>query len=370
LDSTSKCLLTSKVGSAFSASSALNFFVLKSVRFFLMIFFLSFSCGKRSSITPDQPYQLNLPPGWEQPKTLPDNPLTEKRVELGKYLFFDPIVSDDSTISCSSCHIPELAFTDGRKLPIGIQGKMGTRNSPTLVNVAYYPYFFAEGKVTDLETQALAPGLHSEEMGTEMKAMIYRLRGNKFYRKKFKETFNTDTIELKHFVYAIANYERTLIAYYNPYEKHKTTGGSYSVEEKEGEKLFFSNRTNCSKCHNGNLFTDFSFQNIGLSKWYEDPGVARATSLPKDSGMFKTPTLLNIEYTDPYMHDGSISTLEEVVEFYNSGGKDHPNKSKFIQPLRLSDHEKKCLVDFLKTLTDFDLKMRKGIFKTPELKYE
>src|SRR5688572_29951050 len=147
---------------------------------FLFIFSIClFSCGKKPATSPDHPYEFNLPMGWGEPFTLPENPVTEKKVELGKYLFYDPIISDDSTISCSSCHLPEQAFTDGKKVPAGLKGKLGKRNSPTLVNVGYYPYFFAEGKVPDLETQALAPGLHDEEMGTEMKEMIFRLRRNR-----------------------------------------------------------------------------------------------------------------------------------------------------------------------------------------------
>jgi len=335
------------------------------------LFFLFHSCHKKSSISADKAYHLNLPEGWVTPVTLPDNPLTEKRVELGKYLFYDPIISDDSTISCSTCHIPEIAFTDGKKLPIGLKGNIGKRNSPTLVNVAYYPYFFSEGKVPDLETQALAPGLHEAEMGTEMKQMIFRLRKNTFYKRKFKETFNCDTIELKHFVYALASYERTLISYKNRYQQNISDGDKSPLkkEEEQGKKIFFG-KANCSQCHNGNLFTDFSLQNIGLYEVYEDPGLARVNNLPKDSGKFKTPTLLNVEYTAPYMHDGSMETLEEVVEFYNSGGKNHPNKSEFIKPLKLNVEEKKWLVAFLKTLTDFDLKNKKGIFKTPVLIFD
>ncbi len=325
-----------------------------------------FSCGKKYQ---DKEFELNIPPGFSQPNIPNDNPLTEKKVELGQLLFFDPILSDDSTISCASCHVPELAFTDGRKLPLGIKGNLGNRNSPSLVNVAYYPYFFAEGKVNNLETQALAPGLHSSEMGTEMRKMIYRLRNNSFYSKKFKDVFGEE-VDVKHFVYVLACYERTLIACNNRYAEfigNLNATGVFSEEEIDGYNLFVEN--DCDECHTGSLMTDFSFQNIGLYEWYDDPGLARATDLPGDSGKFKTPTLLNVEYTAPYMHDGSLASLEEVVEFYNSGGKAHKNKSEFIKPLNLTDIEKKSLVSFLKTLTDDDLKNKNGIFKKPTLKY-
>ncbi len=326
------------------------------------IFFIAafFSCSTRT----DKKFELGLPEGFVNPKVPTDNPLTEKKVELGKLLFFDPILSDDSTVSCSTCHIPELAFTDGKKLPIGIKGNIGTRNSPTLINVAYYPYFFAEGKVFDLETQALAPGLHTEEMGTEMKKMIYRLRKNRFYTKKFKEVFGEE-IDVKHFVFALASYERTLIAANSKFDRDEL-----NMDEKKGKELFFSTRTNCSQCHKGNLFTDFSFQNIGLYEVYTDPGLARTNSLAADSGKFKTPTLRNIEYTAPYMHDGSLATLDEVIEFYDAGGEDHLNKSEWVKPLNLTEDEKKCLVAFLKALTDEDLKNKTGIFKTPNLTYK
>jgi len=225
--------------------------------------------------------------------------------------------------------------------------------------------------VKDLETQAMAPGLHAEEMGTEMKKMIYRLRKNKFYSKKFQEIFNEE-IQPKHFVYVLASYERSLISGNNAYFKFRSSGDRSLMDKDalKGMELFFSERTNCSACHNGNLFTDFSLQNIGLEKVYKDPGLARASSLLEDSGLFKTPTLLNVEYTAPYMHNGSINTLEKVVDFYNSGGEDHPNKSKLIKPLNLNMDEKRYLVEFLKSLTDEDLKQKTGIFKTPVLEYE
>lgn len=326
--------------------------------------FIIFSLSCQNKIKPDRPYQFDLPKGFKTPKIPPDNPITEKKVALGELLFFDPILSDDSTISCSTCHLPELAFTDGKKLPVGIKGNIGNRNSPSLVNVAYYPYFFVEGKVKDLETQALAPGLHVDEMGTEMKKMIQRLRKNKFYKKKFKEIYQEE-IDVKHFVYVIACYERTLISANSKYDRNEL-----SADEQKGKDLFFSSRTNCSQCHKGNLFTDFSFQNIGLYEWYQDPGLARVNSLQQDSGRFKTPSLRNVEYTAPYMHDGSLATLDEVVDFYNSGGKNHISKSKLVKPLNLNEEEKRCLVLFLKSLTDDDLKNQKGIFKSPDLIYQ
>lgn len=330
------------------------------------LFILSFSCGLKS----DKHFQFDLPPKFSPPEIPFENPMEWKKIELGKLLFYDPILSDDSTISCSTCHIPERAFTDGKSLPVGIKGHTGVRNSPTLVNVAYYPYFFVEGKVKDLETQALAPGLHADEMGTEMKKMIYRLRKNKFYSRKFKQVFGEEA-DVKHVVYALACYERTLIAGNSKYDRYMGTNDStiFSQEEWEGYNLFFSERTNCSKCHNGNLFTDFSFQNIGLYEYYMDPGLNRATVLKTDSGKFKTPTLRNIEYTGPYMHDGSVKSLEEIVELYNDGGKNHPNKSEWIKPLGLNEEEKHSLISFLKCLTDEDLKKKQGIFKTPELSF-
>ena len=335
--------------------------------FFWLAIGLLFSCEKKTAT----PYIFSLPAGFKEPLVPRENPMTREKAALGQLLFFDPILSDDSTIACASCHAPELAFTDGRKTSTGLQGRRGKRNAPTLVNVAYYPYFFSEGKVQDLETQAQAPGLHEEEMGTKMKDMIYRLRKNTFYRKKFRQVFHEE-IDVKHFVYALACYERTLIAANSPYNRFYTTGDSavLTADEKKGMELFFSDRTNCSQCHQGKLFTNFSFQNIGLYEWYEDPGLARVNSLAKDSGLFKTPTLLNVAYTAPYMHDGNMATLEDVIEFYNTGGKKHPNKSKWVKPLGLTEEEKKCLVSFLKTLTDEDLKKGEGIFKKPELSYQ
>lgn len=328
----------------------------------LLILLLSFSLFNCKPSFTETDYKWNIPEGLDTPVHPKENKVTVEKIKLGRKLFFDPILSEDSTISCSSCHLPEKAYTDGLQKSLGFHGTTSFRNSPTLVNVAYYPYFFSEGQVLDLETQVQAPGITSE-MGTNMHIVIKRIRNNSEYKKLFYKAFGVDTPDLKHIVYAIASFERTLISANSKWDKYLRTNDStiFSKQEWLGKVLFFSDRTNCSKCHEGVLLTNFKFENIGLEEWYTDPGKWRATGVPSDSGKFKNPTLRNVAYTPPYMHDGRFSSLIDVIEFYNSGGS-NKYKSAMIKPLKLSEEEKNALVSFLNCFTDEDLILKKGIY--------
>lgn len=335
-----------------------NWYLVKYTSRLLLFFFIS-GCIQNNDTSS---YPLNIPQHFPKPTIPIHNELTKAKVELGKKLFFDPILSSDNSVSCASCHKPEFAFANHEIKSIGINQTSGERNVPTLVNIAYHPYLFAEGEVPDLESQVLAPVLHENEMGINLKQSIKKLNNDSEYRKLFKKAFDTlaSTATL---VRAIATYERTLISGNSSYDQYiQGNKNALDSSQQRGMKLFFSDRTNCSSCHAGFNFTNYQFENIGLQESYIDIGKMRATGNPKDEGKFKTPTLRNIEYTWPYMHNGSLKTLEEVVDFYNSGGKNHPQKSKKIKPIHLSVSEKNDLINFLKSLSDQDLKMRKGIF--------
>lgn len=338
----------------------------RSINNLLVLILLVAGCGSPPPRMKQTPYEFQLPEGFDPPPVPAHNPMTQEKITLGRKLFFDPILSADSTISCGTCHQPELAFANHDIVALGIGGHGGMRNVPTLVNVAYFPYLFAEGEVPDLETQAIAPVQHENEMGFNLRKAITRINADKEYRRLFYLAFDTlaSTATL---VRALACYERTLISANSPYDAylHQRDSSRFSAEARRGMKLFFSERTHCASCHFGNLLTNFAFENIGLHEFYPDMGKKRATELPEDEGKFKVPTLRNVALTAPYMHDGSMKTLEDVVEFYNRGGSHHPNKNPLIHPLRLTEEEKKDMVAFLQSLTDTNISVQEGIFSLP-----
>lgn len=319
------------------------------------MFFLS-SCEIEEENNFDEEYLLQLPVGFPAPEIPADNPLTEMKIQLGKELFFDPILSADSSISCSSCHLPEFAFSDTVALSIGINNGIGFRNAPSLANVAYSLSFLRDGGFPTLETQMAIPVQDAQEMGFTMYDLAERLKANVYYNHFFYEVFQEEPSAFG-ITRAVAAFERTLISGESKYDQSLrfSTGVFLTESEQEGEELFFSDALHCSSCHSGFNFTNNGFENNGLySDYSSDEGRERITNNPGDEGKFKVPTLRNIALTAPYMHDGSLNTLEEVIEHYMSGGSDHINKSELIQPFVLSESEKVALIDFLNTLTDND----------------
>lgn len=309
------------------------------------------------SIDPEVPASdLNF--SWQVPQGFPpipypaDNLPSSDRIALGKELFFDPILSVDSTISCSSCHLPELAFTDNRSVSLGVEGRQGFRNAPTLANVAYAPYMLMDGGNPNLELQIFVPVEDHNEMDFNMVLLTERLSANSYYNQRFVEVFGTAPSPYG-ITRALAAFERTILSGNSIYDQFQQGQSGMSESALRGMELFFSDDLSCSGCHSGFNFTNWAFENNGLyATYYPDSGRARITRDPADAGKFKVPTLRNISVTGPYMHDGSLASLEEVIEHYNSGGQDHPNKSSLIQPLGLSIEQKNDLIRFLETLTD------------------
>jgi cytochrome c peroxidase len=295
---------------------------------------------------------FQVPSGFPAIQFPEDNAFTEARWKLGKLLFYDQALSRDSTLSCATCHKPDHAFADNKTTTPGIEQRPGTRNVPSLTNIAYHPYFLREGGVPSLEMQVLVPIQEHNEFDFNIIPLQERLSKNPLYQSLSLEAYGR---ELDYYVIprAIATFERSLLSGNSKYDKF-TAGNStiLSAEEQLGRTLFFSNRTNCSACHGGFNFTNYQFQNNGLYKEYQDPGRFRLTSEAKDSALFKVPSLRNVEYTAPYMFDGSLETLEEVIAHYNKGGKNHTNQSPLVKPLKLTRDEQKALVAFLKSLTD------------------
>lgn len=295
---------------------------------------------------------LVIPVGFPEPEFPVDNALTPERWSLGKRLFFDPIMSSDNTISCASCHHPELAFSDNRPVSTGVAERPGTRNAPSLANVAYHPYFMREGGVPTLEMQILAPIQEHSEFDFNILQIAERLNEDASYVDASQRAYERypDPFVITR---AIACFERTLISGNARYDQYKNGNANILTDsEKRGKDLFFSERLSCTACHDGFDFTNYAFENNGLYEEYVDQGRFRLTNIESDLALFKVPSLRNVAMTAPYMHDGSLATLEDVIEHYNTGGKSHPHKSPLIRPLHLTELEKADLRHFLESLTD------------------
>lgn len=302
-----------------------------------------------------QPLSLSEAPiGFPKIPFPEDNPYTVEKWKLGKKLFYDPILSYNNTISCGSCHAAELAFADTRKVSLGVENRPGTRNSPSLANIAYHPYFTREGGVPTLEMQVLVPIQEHNEMSYNIVLVAERLSADSTYSQMSRAAFgrNPDPYVITR---AIATFERTLISGNSLYDEYisGTNGTKMSASQKRGMELFFSDRTKCGSCHEGFNFTNYAFENNGLYERYPDSGRFRLTNKNEDFEKFKVPSLRNVALTGPYMHDGSVESLEEVVQHYNNGGKANPNKNERIKPLKLSKREVQDLVSFLESLTDY-----------------
>jgi len=317
--------------------------------------------------------------------------MTPAKVELGRRLFYDRALSGNGTYACSSCHRQELAFTDGRAHAVGSTGGLHPRSAMSLANVAYGATLaWADPRLTRLEDQARVPMFneHPVELGLSGREdeALRRLRADPDYGGMFSVAFpeDPDPASLENVTRAIASFERTLISGDSPYDRliYRDEAGALSEPAKRGMRLFFSERLNCSRCHGGFTFSGpiafegarpiaATFHNNGLynlggdgSYPGDNPGLFGITGRTEDTGRFRAPTLRNIELTAPYMHDGSIATLTEVIEHYARGGRlvphgpfagdgrDSPRKSDLIRGFDLGDRDKADLVEFLKSLTD------------------
>jgi cytochrome c peroxidase len=315
-----------------------------------------------------QAYDLALP-FWMPTPVLPaENPMTVDGVALGRMLFYDPILSSDSTMSCASCHSQELNFTDGKAVSRGVLGIDGKRSSMAIVNMAFNNHgFFWDGRAATLEDQALLPVEDHTELNEEWDNVEKKLRRHNDYPALFRKAFGIErksqiTKELA--VKAIAQFERSIVSYNSKFDRVVwLNDGWLSDEEERGRQLFFFETSielghpGCTHCHPGPLFTDNTFRNNGLDNVpnlgaFQDKGLGGVNGNIYDNGKFRAPTLRNIELTAPYMHDGRFQTLEQVLEHYASGGHGVENEDVNIQPFDLTEGEKQDLIAFLKTLTD------------------
>ena len=311
-------------------------------------------CQKEEiSRPPYSPALMEIPKGFPEMDVPADNQFSIARWALGKKLFYDPIMSVDSSISCAHCHQTDLAFSDGLAVSKGVEDRLGTRNAPSLANVAYHPYFTREGGVPTLEGQILVPIQEHNEFDFNIVLLTERLASDSTYVKMAKAAYDRlpDPFVITR---SIACFERSLLSGYSRYDQYVQYGHTEVLSEQElsGMALFFSEKTNCSHCHNGFDFTNYAFENNGLYEEYPDVGRFRLTGEESDLAIFKVPSLRNVTLTAPYMHDGSLGDLAAVIDHYDQGGANHPNKNAILKPLQLTTNEKAALVAFLESLSD------------------
>jgi len=319
--------------------------------FSLLFFFLNCTDSKRQVKT----VNLQIPLGLDSlTQFIPgNNPLTIKKIKLGRKLFFDERLSLDGTLSCATCHNPLLGFADGRSVAVGIEGLEGPRSTPAIINRLFSEIQFWDGRAQSLEEQILEPIENPIEMNNPLENVVYTLNQDEAMRNEFQEVFGTD-VSIDGLQKAIASFERTLLSGNSAFDKFKA-GNNKALPEsaQKGLLLFESKRINCVVCHEGTNFTDELFHNsgIGMNKEKPDWGRFVETKNDTDRGRFKTPTLRDIARTAPYMHDGSLRTLREVIDFYDNGGINNPNLSEHIKQLKLTEEEKVNLVEFLRSLS-------------------
>jgi cytochrome c peroxidase len=301
-----------------------------------------------------KPVEIAVPLGLPPLPPSPDNPPTAETIALGRKLFYDTRLSSDNTISCASCHNPMLGFSDGRRVSVGVQGHSGSRNAQTVINAVYNPVQFWDGRANSLEDQAAGPIANPTEMNQTHDACSTQLDKDPSYKVYFDRAFGPGPVTIDKIQKAIAAFERTVLAANSPVDRFLYGGDKTALSEsaKRGLMLFVDKeKTNCTACHTmgdkNALFTDGKFHNIGVGLGTDGELLDKG----KENGMFRTPTLRNIAKTAPYMHDGSLKTLRDVVDFYAGGGNSNPWLDKEIRPLGLSRQERDDLVAFMEALT-------------------
>jgi len=343
------------------------------------------------------PLEVELPYGLSaasaQITGLQDNPMTRAKIELGRQLYFDTRLSSDNTISCASCHHPSKGWAFDTRFGVGVDGQEGNRNSPVSYNRILSAKQFWDGRAATLEEQAIGPIANPIEMGNTHEVAVQSLKKIPGYVAQFESIFD-DGITIDNVGKALATFERAIVTGPTPYDHYEVVRtvhrqfsdedleyleedapelhkkyqaaleGSESMSEsaKRGREIFFSEKGNCTACHAGANFTDELYHNLGVGMDAENPDLGRfvVTKEEKDKGAFKTPTIRNVEQTTPYMHDGSLATLEEVVEWYAKGGHPNPYLSDKMKKLDLTEQDKKDLVAFMKACTGEFPKVEEG----------
>ncbi|MBT7816699.1 MAG: cytochrome-c peroxidase [Polaribacter sp.] len=325
--------------------------------------------SKEEEIYTPIPYSLEIPILFADKLIAPiipaDNPLTQEGVALGKKLFFDTILSGDETQSCASCHDPKKSFTDQQQFSNGVNDNLGTRNAMPLFNLAWnFDERFAwDGKEFSLEKQALEPVTNPIEMHGNWENITKKLQNNLEYKDLFLRAFGTSIIDSTLVTKAIAQFERTLISGNSKFDKYLRGEINLTPEEQNGFDVFMDeSKGDCFHCHgsdNNPIWSDNKFHNNGLDNVFVDLGLGKITGDPKDNGKFKSPSIRNLAFTAPYMHDGRFATLEEVINHYSEGLKRSPTIDPLMKKVdeggvHLSTQDKSNLKAFLQTLSDYN----------------
>jgi cytochrome c peroxidase len=335
--------------------------------------FLTSIPGHASDVA-QTPKEIGLLP----PVPIPaDNPMTLEKIELGKFLFFDTRLSGDGSMACVTCHLPDQGWTTNTRLSPAYPSNKERRNSPTLINVAYDTSLIWDGRAPTLEKQALGPVKNPLHMNKNLDLLIQDLNIVPGYKKRFKKVFGTG-ITPAGISKALAAFQRTIVTSDSPFDEYMRGKKDAMSDAAIRGMAIYQGKGHCTLCHNGPNFTDQGFHNLGVPDppYMKDPKVLASirfdaqrmgikdyrkldrdlgrylvTKDPADKGAFKTPTLRNVTQTGPYMHNGALETLLDVIDFYDRGGGESPNKSKLLEPLGLSKEEKADLIEFLKALT-------------------
>ena len=326
------------------------------------LFFVGCRSASPTSKAIGTPVLIQSPLGLPPVPIPASNPPTREAIALGRELFYETRLSKNNTVSCASCHDPSMDFTDGRKVSTGAGGLSGIRNAPTLLNVAFFPVFFWDGRTSTLEAQAGFPIADPLEMNQAHEVSVSKIAQVK-YKGDFEKTFGSGKVTIEKVEMALASFERTLLSGNSPFDRYMYGGDQAALNPAgvRGLAIFTDpSRGNCIACHSmggahDTRFTDDEFHNIGIGydgdAGFKDPGRFAVTHREADRGAFRTPTLRNVAMTAPYMHDGSLKTLRDVVDFYAGGGNSNPGLDENIRAIHLSGQDRQDLVAFLESLT-------------------
>lgn len=298
--------------------------------------------------------KLHYPKGWPKPNyNFNQNPLTEEGIALGRQLFYDPVLSKDSTISCASCHLSYSAFTHiDHALSHGVHDSIGTRNAPVLINLAWNKHFMWDGAIHHLDMQPLAPISHPAEMANDISHLVKKLQQSVLYKNLCLNAFNDSIITGQYLLKALAQFQLTLVCSNTKYDRVMQQKDNFTTQEKKGYMLF---KQNCGSCHTEPLFTNAGFADNGLTvdSFLKDYGRGALSLKSMDSLQFKIPTLRNIEFSYPYMHDGRYKNLREVINYYTNGIKRKPSPTlPSAQGFQFTESQQTDLISFLLTLSD------------------
>jgi cytochrome c peroxidase len=320
------------------------------------------ACNRADNIEPERA-------GPEIPAHFPapvyqaeNNAYSKDKIEIGRHLFYEEDLSLDGTISCASCHAQVHAFADhNTPVSAGIYGRLGKRNSPSLMNLIWNKSFMWDGRAAHIELMPLAPITDTLEMASNLDTILARLNRSMKYRTMFEKAFGPGKINDQMMFHSLAQFMAVLVSANSTYDQYVQGKATFNESQTRGLQLF---RQNCSACHTEPLFTDYSFRNTGLDAEPKDIGRMRITQQEEDRGKFKVPTLRNIAITYPYMHDGRFLNLTQVLDHYSSGVHENANTDPLVKNITLSETEKADIIAFLNTLSDFTF-LSNPAFKTP-----